>query len=113
MKRKNTEKCLPLELLKQIDTIAPWIWDKAEEFHNYNINHKYSLWPKWCYVPVSTLLDIMGNGNDDIYYGPDGMRYARLAQISAALAPWRISKEIYVMDSEIERILLGQDDTKV
>lgn len=113
MKCKNIEKCLPLELLKQIDAIAPWIWDKAEESHNYNVNHEYSLWPKWCYVPVSVFLDIIGNGNDRAYCSPEGMKYARLAQISATLAPWRISKEIYVMDSEVERILLDQDDTKV
>lgn len=113
MKRKGLDNCLPLELLKKINDQIPWIWEEAEEFRKYNERKNYSLWPRWCYVPVSVFLNIIGNGNDRVYYSPEGMKYARLAQISAALAPWRISKEIYVMDSEVEKILLDQDDTKV
>ena len=113
MKRKSIQKCIPLELVKKIDNDLPGIWDKIEKLRNYNKLNNYSIWPKYCYMTVHEYLGILANGDEGVFDSPDGIFLARLAQALAALAPWRISKEIYVMNPEVEEILSEQDDVKV
>lgn len=113
MKNKNFQNCIPLELLKKFDNGLPEVWAEVEKLRNYNKLKDYSIWPNYCYIPVNECLGIMAEGDNEVYNKPEGLLIARVVQPLAALAPWRISKEIYVMNPDVEEILSEQDDVKV
>lgn len=109
MKRKNMEKLVPLEYLKKVTNTIPWIWDSIEIERAYNIQANYSDWPKWCYIPIGRCLGLVCDTPDKLLKPG----YIDLAQSVAALAPWRVSKEVFVMDADVEAILCEQQDTKI
>lgn len=113
MKRKNLEQCIPLEILKKVSSENPEIWDDIEKARKVNMDFHYSLWPQWCYVPVSLCMDLVSQNDISAYQNEESLIYARKAQIISALASWRASKEIFVLDPDVEKILSEQDDTKV
>lgn len=113
MKRKNLERCIPLEILKKTSSENSGIWDDIEEAWKINRDSRYSFWPQWCYVPVSLCMDLVGRNDISVYQNAESMIYARKAQIISVLAPWRESKEIFVLDPDVEKILSEQNDAKI
>ena len=113
MKRKNLEKCIPLDALKKINEQYMWVWSEIENYREDNKKQNYSLWPNWCYIPVEHCLNLVCRGDVSVFGKPEWAQYARAAQIISALAPWRESKEIFVIDPDVEKILSEQTDAKV
>lgn len=92
----------PLLLLKNISAQYPEVWDLMERFHAAN-GVDLQPWPQWCYVPMAAPLEVarrVNTGHDPVTLG----------QQLAALAPWRISKEAYVFDPDMEQLLYEQAD---
>lgn len=90
------KKILPLQTLKRINDKYPNAWELVEEARE-NKN-----WPDWCYVPVGVGLGISRMSERNVF------RAVEDGNLIAALAPWRLSKEIYVFDEELANDLYEQ-----
>ena len=99
MKRK-TNTYLPLSLLEKITQKYPHVWRIMQEIHEENGLIEPS-WDSCCYVPLGVTLAYV-----------DGKLDAGINDyaIIAALAPWRLSKEVYVMDADLESLLYEQSE---
>lgn len=92
----------PLQALKTISALCPEAWELMERFHASN-GVDLPAWPDWCYAPMAASLAVarrVSTGHDSVTLG----------QQLAALAPWRISKEAYVFDPDMEQLLYEQAD---
>lgn len=101
---------LPLFVLKKISEQYPKAWEQMEMFHSENGSPQLGSWPDWCYAPMSAALAVASKGYDlnklpiDIRMG-----MTSVAQAIFALAPWRLSKEVYVIDEDLKDLLFEQD----
>lgn len=104
------EVYLPLDILKKITAHYPKAWEQMAMFHSENGSPELGSWPEWCYAPMSAALAVASQGYDlnklpvDIRMGITSM-----AQAIFALAPWRLSKEVYVVDEDLKDLLFEQD----
>ena len=104
------ETYLPLELLKKITQQYPKAWEQMEMFHNENGSPDLGSWPEWCYAPMSAALAVASNGYDLDKIPLDAQfAFASIAQAIFALSPWRLSKEVYVVDEDLKELLFEQD----
>lgn len=104
------ETYLPLDILKKITAYYPKAWEQMEMFHNANGEPNLGTWPKWCYAPMSAALAVASQGYD-LNKLPINIRMeiTSIAQAIFALAPWRLSKEVYVIDEDLKDLLFEQD----
>ena len=109
---KNNTVYPPLALLKQISAAYPNAWRNMEMFHVDNGENGLPAWPEWCYAPIAAAISVAtGNLPDSFEVRMNSMRDA---QRIAAMAPWRVSKEVYVMDEGMQELLFEQaDDLKL
>lgn len=102
----------PLALLKQISAEYPDAWEKMRMFHEDKGSKGLPWWPDWCYAPIAASLSVTMEDLSDTF--DNRMRSVRDAQCIAALAPWRYSKEVFVMDEGMQELLFEQaDDLKM
>lgn len=105
MKKK---KCLPLQMLKNITAKYPNAWDIIETTRKERGQKSTiwegitSNWPSWCYIPMGYCLSIASTQETDM------VLQVRDAALMSALAPWRLSKEIYSFDAELASDLYDQ-----
>lgn len=109
MGKSKCEVYAPLELLKRAAVIFPECWKQMDRFHLQNGCEGYPAWPTWCYVPISFALDVATSGAI-VSNIEEIMPAMSAAQIIAALAPWRVEKEVFVMDPDMELLLYKQAD---
>lgn len=104
------ETYLPLDILKKITAHYPKAWEQMEMFHNANGEPNLGTWPEWCYAPMSAALAVASQGYDLNKLPIDiRMEITSIAQAIFALAPWRPSKEVYVIDEDLKDLLFEQD----
>lgn len=96
---------LPLFILKQISDTYPKAWEQMEMFHNDNGAPDLGSWPDWRYAPMAAAIAIASKG-DNTTFIESTMMYA---QAIFAIAPWRLSKEVYVIDEELKELLFQQE----
>lgn len=92
----------PLRLLHRVAEVYPTAWAEMAMFHFENGVGELPSWPEWCYVPMGGALAITKTHH---LLGPlDAPSSGEIydAQLIAALAPWRRSKEVFVMDAEMQ-----------
>lgn len=108
---KLTNEFLPLQLLKHISKRYPNVWEYMEQIHQSNGQDGYPSWPHWCYAPMAAALAIATQQNKNLF---GQLQAVSDAQQIDALAPWRISKEVFIIDESLEQMLFQQaDDTSV
>lgn len=106
---------LPLKLLKNITATYPNAWNAVEAIREDSGTNGIPTWPDWCYIPMACAAIIVSNGADVENFSKEQFRdiTAKACEIQA-LAPWRLSKEVYVIDQEIKDLLFEQaDDTDI
>ena len=104
------ETYLPLDILKKITAHYPKAWEQMEMFHNANGEPNLGTWPEWCYAPMSAALAVASQGYDLNKLPIDiRMEITSIAQAIFALALWRPSKEVYVIDEDLKDLLFEQD----
>lgn len=95
----------PLRLLQQISVVYPRVWDQMKYFHDTNGEGGLS-WNNMCYAPISAALACVTNGADIERLSANDIRLAsHVAPIVAALASWRLDKQVFVLDEEMEHLL--------
>ena len=103
---------LPLKILKQLTTQYPKAWEQMANFHHDNGLNGLPSWPDWCYTPMSSAIAVATRGIDmDAYNNlPTDtlLNFITIAQVIFALAPWRLSKEVYVVDKDLKNLLFQQ-----
>lgn len=102
----NQAQYPPLELLKRTTAKYPKAWEQMEIFHNLNGKDGLPKWEPWCYAPISAAMAITMEGMEDSFN--TRMRTMQDSQVIAALAPWRRSKEVFVIDPELQELLFSQ-----
>lgn len=81
-------------------------------FHTDNGKEGLPSWPDWCYAPIAAAISVATENLPDTF--EVRIQAMRDAQRIAALAPWRISKEVFVMDEGMQELLFEQaDDLKL
>lgn len=81
-------------------------------FHADNGKKGLPSWPDWCYAPIAAAISVATENLPDTF--EVRVQAMRDAQRIAALAPWRISKEVFVMDEGMQELLFEQaDDLKL
>lgn len=113
MAKKNSKhEYPPLALLKDISSAFPNAWTDMECLHMGNGRNGLPSWPTWCYAPMAAASAVASRSFPNTYDGHiSAMPYA---QAIAALAPWRLSKEVFVMDEGMQELLFEQaDDLKL
>ncbi len=113
MSRKKQLVYPPLDFLKRTTAQFPGVWDEIERFRCGNGVEGQISWQPWCYVPMAFSLavarDAAGVIGDPRYMPIEQMRGVATAAASfSALAPWRQSKEVYVMDEGMQEVLFEQ-----
>lgn len=104
----NQEKYPPLELLKRTTAKYPKAWEQMEMFHHLNGKDGLPKWEPWCYAPISAAMAVTMDGMEDSF--DTRMRTMKDSQVVAALAPWRQSKEVFVIDPDLQELLFSQDE---
>lgn len=103
--------CVPLYILKQFTQSHPGIWKELDYWHTQNGVSPLPHWESWCYLPMTLVqCTLAGNRTVDTMSFNEMMQMTADAQIAAALAPWRKSKEIFDIDPEMEKLLYEQAD---
>ena len=104
------ESYLPVELLKAMSQKYPKAWEQMEMFHQENGVGNLPSWPEWCYAPMAAALAVASDGRALDSMSPAMMAgFVPAAQAVFALAPWRLSKEVYVIDPDLKDLLFEQD----
>lgn len=90
----------PLALLRSINNEMPEAWDLMKILHESNgEDHK---WDERCYAPIgaaqAVTLQLLGH--------IDAIKATQIA----ALAPWRRSKDVFVLDPDMCQLLIEQAD---
>lgn len=93
----------PLALLKHINQTT---WQMVDMLHNSKGTNGFPNWPDWCYIPIGATLAVAMLDAPDTF--ENRMESIKSAQNIAALAPWRRSKEVYVMDADMQALLFEQ-----
>lgn len=105
---KSAKQYPPLSLLQTTSQKLPLAWERMESFHNDNGRKGLPEWESWCYAPMAAAFAVANN----VLNNSDNMEaIAEIAfwiQIIAALAPWRLSKEVFIFDPELESTLYEQ-----
>ena len=99
MKNKNI---IPLDITNKISEKYPNVWEQVEQIRNSR-NSVLEKWDDHCYIPIAYAIAIASQGkevtSDAVLDGA----------IIAAVAPWRLYKQIYEFDPDMENVLLSQD----
>lgn len=98
------EKCFPLELTNKIVNKYPECWNQVKIFREGKAKGDLE-WDDLCYIPVGACIAITTDCNRTSI-----LSALRDAQILAAVAPWRIYKQIYNFPVEMETLLFEQAD---
>lgn len=110
MKKRINNEYPPLHLLKTVTALRPLAWEQMKDFHDHNGRDGLSHWPEWCYAPIAAAIAVATEGapitpqNRELFFNS-----MKLAQQIAALAPWRLSKEVFLVDEDFEALLFEQD----
>lgn len=97
----------PIQLLQSVSHAYPHAWERMADFHRRNGQDGLPSWPEWCYAPFSAAIAVATGGN---LYDLLPLSLAQMSQCIAALAPWRQSKEVYVVDPDLASALYAQGD---
>lgn len=98
--------CIPLQVVNSIASKYPDCWEQVDSFIEDKNNGEFQ-WDNRCYIPIAAGIAISSYGGDvnlDITYD---------AAIIAATAPWRLYKQIYSFDPDMESLLYEQADDLV
>lgn len=99
------KECFPLKITNELSRKYPQCWDQVEDLRAATDVPK---WDRICYIPIAGTLAITSNQIEQVNDAVID------AAIMAAIAPWRIYKQIYTFAEETERLLLDQaDDCKI
>lgn len=109
MEKKKCDVYAPLELLKKTTAGYPNVWKQMEQFHNENGIGESFAWPEWCYAPLAAAITVATSGIP-LENSEKIISALPAAQSIAALASWRLSKEVFVMDPDLELLLYKQID---
>lgn len=101
-------RCIPLEMVKEIESNYPGTFNRL----NYMVNDINISWNKKCYLPIGFATSyaeiVMNVMKPDINNIATLGKSMMMGQKLAALAPWRLYKQIYEFDEEMEQLLLQQ-----
>lgn len=109
MGKMKDEVFAPLDLLKRISASYPNAWQQMETFHNMNGSNGLPPWPDWCYAPMAAAIAV-ATSEAKATYKESFIPVMSAAQAIDALAVWRRSKEVFVLDADMEQLLYEQAD---
>ena len=113
--KKKTKSFIPLQLLRHIEKQYPGCWNQMDAFHEANGSEPNMTWNPAVYVPMAGAIAVTTSWlRNSLHTGPQEY-LKRIADAAAvcALASWRRSKEVFVLDADLEHELCQQDDEKI
>ena len=91
---------LPLEFLKDFKRKYPLAFDKMTDIRAVKGKDDIPDWPDWCYIPMGATFAFSSMA--------DPLNHIEVGQQLAALSPWRIGKQLFNMDPDLEAALSEQ-----
>lgn len=101
--------CVPLELVNRITLKYPACWEQVEEFRAGKRTGELQ-WDDHCYIPIAGGIAIVSNGG---VLSKIESTHMQDATIIAASAPWRLYKQIFCFDADMEALLYAQAEDLV
>lgn len=99
----------PMALLKKTAQQYPKAWELMANFHAENGMNGLPTWPDWCYAPMSAAVAIASGGRNFLLLPVNQQQdIINSAQRIFALTTWRLSKEVYQIDSDFAQLLFEQ-----
>lgn len=95
------EKIAPLILTQQVNKKYPKAWEQVEDLRS--MNGKELNWNNLCYAPIGIGITIASNGIDNIT-----LQIVSEANMIVATAAWRLHKQIFAFDKDMEDVLTEQ-----
>ncbi len=96
----------PLKLLNEVNSCLPEAWQQMAMFHRDNGKNGLSRWADWCYAPISCAMAVVEPyKNYNTLNLKEALQISKQAQIIHVLAPWRLSKEVYIIDADLKELL--------
>lgn len=95
----KSDKCYPLELTQKIADKYPGCWDKIEKLR---LAEKDTFDSRRCYIPISICSDVAAECQSS-----DIVTDTMILSVTSA---WRLHKQIYQFDPEMEELLYDQYD---
>lgn len=95
------EKIAPLILTQKVNKKYPNAWKQVEDMRK--MNGKEVNWDARCYIPIGVGIAIASGGNDNI-----NLSIISEANIIVATATWRLYKQIFSFDKDMEDVLTEQ-----
>lgn len=117
MKKSNkNRKCTPLEIVNEVAAVIPVEWEEIGKLRT--LENKGKLWSEKCYIAsVGAALALMNHVGymdlkesfDEIY--DEFCKKRHWHKLLMMTAAWRLHKQIYEFDSEMEKLLRSQADS--
>lgn len=104
MKRKQEQSCVPLQVVRNLTSQVPDIWERVERIRA----EKKTSWAEWCYLPMKEGVTLAYS-----LCGQDQLSSSYYGQQICALAPWRLSKEMFIIDPNLEDELCKQENLSI
>lgn len=111
MQKKH--ECVPIRLLRRVEAHYPQAWAYMDQFHALNGSAPDLTWPDWCWVPMAAAAAVVSKetGTPLVDNQPIPARLVLDLQAVFALATWRHSRQIFVMDPTLEKELISDQDS--
>jgi hypothetical protein len=105
----KNEKCVPLEMVEKYNKRYPKAWKYLTMCHGLCGTSEETKWDPICYVPISAAIDAAADFQDftKLPYNQQ-INIMPNAAALAALASWRIHKQIFEFDEDMEEMLYEQ-----
>ena len=110
--KKNTsfEKCVPLEFVRKMASYLPLGWSIFDEVRTPE--NKGKIWDEKCYISSKGICEAVLQKCDEMYWEEiiDNLQEHSMDKKLAIAVSWRIHKQIYEFDPDMERLLRSQAD---
>lgn len=103
---KKKYRCVPLELMRKIEDEYPEAWEEMAYIHSLRGSEPDMQWPEWCYAPMAAASAIVSQDSQMPKFSSKA--FFDISSIFA-LAPWRLTRQVYAMDADLERELIDSE----
>lgn len=110
MQKKH--ECVPIRLLRRVEAHYPQAWAYMDQFHALNGSAPDLTWPDWCWVPMAAAAAVVSKETGiPLDNQPIPPRLLPDIQTVFALASWRHNRQIFIMNPDLEKELLEDQDS--
>lgn len=94
----------PLRFMRMVEKKVPHGLELLEEIHDSNGVNGLPSWPEWCYAPITSAVAVVNEAADYELLGDE--EDIPIAEALSAVGAWRATKKVYVLEPDLEELLM-------